>query len=99
MAPQEKRRCERYPTTHHMYLKTSTGVTRSYVTLDVSNGGMFVLAAISDQWPVGMEVIITQVLPVSEESTLTLRGRVVRRNKLGMGIEFLDLKLGDDAVE
>ena len=92
MTPQEKRRHERYSSSHHVDIEASTGVTKTYITLDLSDGGIFVLAAISDQLAVGTEVGISPTWPVSGEQTPAVRGRIARRSSLGMGIEFLDAK-------
>ncbi len=87
----EKRRYERYPDSLKMDIVASAGDIRTYTTLDISDGGIFVLANPSEQLAIGTEVTITPTLHTQENQKPTMRGRVARQSGQGMGIEFLDL--------
>lgn len=86
----KKRRYARSQNSHHMDIRTATGDAKIYITLDLSEGGMFVLATVNEQLPVGTEVIVTPALHTLDEQTPIRKGRVARRSILGMGIEFLE---------
>ncbi len=86
----EKRRHERYPDSLAMDIMSPTGEIQTFVTRDISSGGIFVLAKYHDQLPLGAEVTITSTSHAHDQEPPTMRGRVVRRNGQGMGIEFLD---------
>lgn len=88
----EKRRFERYPDSLEMDIKAPTGEIRTYTTVDISDGGIFVLVRSSEQLAIGTEVTIIPTLHTPEEQIPTMRGRVARRSGQGMGIEFLDLR-------
>ena len=92
MVLREKRRYERYPGSHGIDITSPTGNTKTYTTLNISDGGIFVLAVAGEQLPVGTEVTIAPTLFTPEEERPTMKGRVACRSRLGMGIEFLDLR-------
>lgn len=75
-----------------MDITTPAGDTTTYITLNIGDGGIFVLAMGSEQLPVGTEVIIAPTLFTPEDERPTMRGRVARCSRFGMGIEFLDVK-------
>lgn len=88
----EKRRFERSPDTLEMDIKTPAGEIRTYTTLDISDGGIFVLVRYPEQLVIGTEVIVTPTQHAHDNQQPTMRGRVARRSGQGMGIEFLDLR-------
>ena len=73
-----------------MSIKPAIGQAIAYLTLDVSDGGLFLLSSLNDQIPVGTEVIITPARYVPGVAPPTIRGRVIRSSEKGMGIEFID---------
>lgn len=66
------------------------GVRKTYITLDHSEAGVFVVAMVPEQLPVGTEVIVTPTDDVRQKKATAIKGRVTRVNRLGMSIEFLD---------
>lgn len=86
----EKRRYERRPESLQMSVTSKTGETKTYTTRDVSDGGLFLYARAAEQLPVGTEVTIAPVRQVAGASPLAIKGRIVRANAQGMGIEFLE---------
>jgi hypothetical protein len=86
----EKRRHERYPDSLTMAITSAAGDIKTYVTHDVSDGGIFVLAENRQLLPIGMEVRITPTQHAHEAEQPAMRGRVARCDEHGMGIEFLD---------
>ncbi|MHB8534972.1 MAG: PilZ domain-containing protein [Sulfuricaulis sp.] len=87
---QEKRKYERHPDTLKMSVKQSTGGAGIYVTRDVSDGGLFLLATTGEQLPVGTEVIISPVRNAVGITPPAIKGRVVRSSAQGIGIEFIE---------
>ncbi|MHB8697719.1 MAG: PilZ domain-containing protein [Sulfuricaulis sp.] len=86
----EKRRYVRYLDSISLDVATPGDDIRTYMTRDVSDGGIFVLAKYHDQLAIGAEVTITPTQHAHETEQPIKRGRVVRRSGQGMGIEFLD---------
>ncbi len=86
----EKRRFERYPDSLEMDITASTGDIRTYTTLDISDGGIFVLVVPGEQLTV-LKSLSYRRSTHKKIKKPTMRGRVARRSGQGMGIEFLDL--------
>ncbi|MCR4301361.1 MAG: PilZ domain-containing protein [Sulfuricaulis sp.] len=87
---QEKRRYERRPETLRMSVKPVVGQTKTYTTLDISHGGMFLMSQISEQVPVGTVVVISPARHLPGITPPAIKARVVRSNAEGMGIEFIN---------
>lgn len=90
---EEKRHHPRYSSSHEIVISTAAGIRKTYLTLDHSEGGIFVVAMATEQLPVGTEVTITPTDDIRHKKASAIKGRVTRVNKLGMGIEFVDSKL------
>lgn len=86
----ERRRYERRPEILEIIVKPSDGNVKNYTTLDVSKGGMFLLSLISEQVPLGTEVVITPAHPVAGVTPPPIKARVVRSSAQGIGIEFIN---------
>jgi hypothetical protein len=70
-------------------MPTGTGEARTYVTRDISVGGIFLYAKASEQLPVGTELLITPLRADADlMPSVPIKGRVVRVSPQGMGIEF-----------
>lgn len=75
-----------------MSVKSATGENRTYTTLNVSDNGIFLLATIPDQFPVGTEVTIIPTRFKGGPQEISIKGRVARTEEHGMDIEFVDSK-------
>ena len=75
-----------------MSVKSAAGENRTYTTLNVSDNGIFLLATIPDQLPVGTEVTVMPAHFMGNSQQLSIKGRVARTEEHGMGIEFVDSK-------
>lgn len=96
---EERRRHPRYHTSHEIDIQAPTGVRKTYITLDHSEGGIFVMAMPAEQLPVGTEVTVTPTDDIRHKKSTNIKGRVTRLNKLGMGIEFLDVKMAQGSTK
>lgn len=85
----ERRRYVRRPESVPMSVQSETGDTRTYITRDVSDGGVFLFALTTEQFPVGTEVLIWPAHGIPG-ATPAIRGRVVRSSAQGMGVELTE---------
>lgn len=86
----EKRRHGRRSEALRMSLESATGIRRTLVARDVSEGGIFLLALNPDQLPVGTEVTLWPAKVAGGAQPQIIKGRVVRVSDQGMGIEFTE---------
>lgn len=96
---EEKRRYPRYSSSHEIDILSPTGVRKTYLTLDHSEGGIFVMAMQAEQLAVGTEVTVTPTDDIRHKKSTNIKGRVTRVNKIGMGIEFLDGTMSQGSTE
>ena len=86
----EKRRYVRYLDSLSLDIAVPGGEARTYITHDVSDGGIYVVAKNYEQFAIRTEVTITPTQHAYDAEQPIKRGHVVRRTGQGMGIEFLE---------